>query len=230
MTTTPIPPAGQPAVVAGPARAVRARVRHPLGLPAGSVRAFIALLVLGLIWALVVLQEKQQVQAPPIFLYYLMFLIVGHFFASHGKSIAGPGSTEPSPLYLPRGSIRILLLLGFFGIFAWRYSVERDWSRLFDLKQPLESEPYLPFVLLAAFFLGIVIGRLAQLGRGSAPPPFWFQDIVAWISLLAVLGLVAMVLIHIVINPGLSKEQKIRVPQFEAALASIVSFYFGIRS
>ena len=55
-----------------PSQAVAPR-RHPLGLPAGSVRAILALMILGLIWTLVALQTTQDITTP-IYLYYLMFL------------------------------------------------------------------------------------------------------------------------------------------------------------
>jgi len=207
--------------------------RHPLGLPAGSVRALLALMILGLIWALVVLQQTQNIKPPPIYLYYLMFLALGHFFAAHGKSIAGKGSSEPSPLHLPRGVIRTLLLLGFVAVFAWRYYKLQDFDSFLKLQGPSDSEeqPFLPFVLVGAFFLGILATHVVRLGRDSsdATPP-WFQDVLAWISLLAMLGLAAEVIILVVINPTLEPERQLHMPNWQMALAAIISFYFGVRS
>jgi hypothetical protein len=212
----------------GPSQPVPVARRHPLGLPAGSVRAILSLIILGLIWALVIL----DVQDPPIYLYYLMFLALGHFFAAHGKTIAGAGSGEPSPLNLPRGVIRTVLLLGFVGVFAWRYYRDRDLNQLLDLRNPALDQPYLPFVLVGSFFLGIVVARLVRLGRGSAAtPPYWFQDILAWISLLAMIGLAAEVVMLVIINPSLPPDrQPISLPNWQMALAAIISFYFGVRS
>jgi len=160
-----------------------------------------------------------------------MFLILGHFFAAHGHSTARAGSHEPSPLNLPRGVVRVLLILGFVGVFAWRYYADRDWRSLTDLKQPVLDQPYLPFVLLAAFFLGIFLGRIVRfLQRGSGVAPYWFQDILAWLALLALLMLVAEVIILVVINPGLAEDRRIHAPTWEAWLAAVISFYFGVRS
>jgi hypothetical protein len=227
MSTAPTPASEQPIFGGTAAAPAPLPVRHPLGLPAGSVRAIVALLVLGLIWALTLLQEPV-----PIYLYYLMFLILGHFFAAHGHSIAGAGSTQPSPLHLPRGVVRTLLFLGFVGVFAWRYYVDRDLEKVLDLKQPdLGLQPYLAFVLVGTFFLGLFLGRLVRLTqRGSNVTPYWFQDILAWLSLIAVMGLVVEVLILLVINPGLAPEKRLQLPTWQTWLSAIISFYFGVRS
>ena len=58
--------------------------RQPLNLPAGSIRALLVLMVLGLIWALMLLPEERGVQIP-LYLFYLMFLLLGHFFAAHDR-------------------------------------------------------------------------------------------------------------------------------------------------
>src|ERR1700736_4109165 len=86
--------------------------RQPLGLPAGSVRAILTFIILALIWTLMLL-PKDKVKDIPLYLFYLMFLSLGSFFAAHGRSIAGPLTGTRSPLYLPRGSLRFLIILGF---------------------------------------------------------------------------------------------------------------------
>jgi hypothetical protein len=234
MSTPPSPAAGQPILVPNPVNTSGPlRVRHPLGLPAGSVRALLALMVLGLIWAILVLQDTQNINPPPIYLYYLMLLILGNFFAAHGHSIAGPGSVERSPLYLPRGVIRTILFLGFIGVFAWRYYKDQSWDKLWDLKQPeLGRVPYLAFLIVGTFLLGILLGHLIRWSqRGTNVAPYWFHDILAWLALLAVIGLVIEVLILVVINPGLPEDRQIRqLPALEVPLAAVISFYFGLRS
>ena len=73
--------------------------RHPLGLPAGSVRATLALIIVGLFWLLLVIQPDKPVQVP-LYLYFLMGLVL-HFFGSHGGTIAPAGgrafSLAPAP-------------------------------------------------------------------------------------------------------------------------------------
>jgi hypothetical protein len=201
--------------------------RHPLGLPAGSVRALLALMVFGIIWCLLLLPEKpdRDVRVPQ-YLVYLMFLILGHYFAARGHgATAGPG--ERHPLYLPRGSLRFIMLAGFAAAMGWGYYHNPNF---FDrLKPDIQEQPYLPFLLLAVFFLGIVVGRIGNaLLAGPEGLPPWFQDMLAWISLLAVMGLAAEIIVHLVINPTL--EHPLNLPHWEGYIASLVGFYFGVKS
>ena len=133
MTTPPFPTGNQPA---NPGLVIQpgARVpRQPLGLPAGSVRALLTFMILGLIWALLLLPEEKEVKIP-LYLYYLMFLILGHFFAAHGHSIAGPATGTTSPLYLPRGTLRTLVIVGFLGVLGYRYYLHRNIEDLLNVR------------------------------------------------------------------------------------------------
>ena len=135
---------------------------------------------------------------------------------------------------MPRGVIRTVLLLGFVGVFAWCDHKVQDFKSFvdrLDLSKPDLEQAYLPFVLVGAFFVGILVNRLVRIGRGSnATPPYWFQDILAWISLLAMAGLAAEVVMLVIINPTLQAEQQIRLPNWQMTLAAVISFYFGVRS
>jgi hypothetical protein len=207
--------------------------RQPLGLPAGSIRAILALTVLGLIWALMLLPESKEMTIP-LYLFCLMFLILGHFFAAHGYSIAGPTSGTASPLYLPRGSIRLIMILGFVGVLVVRYRRNPDWQELLGLLKLRESvidQPYLPIILVGAFFLGIFFAKVfGRILSGQYGPPPWFQDVQAWLALLATLGLIVQYVIELGINPGRAPENRIRLQEWEVPLASIICFYFGARS
>lgn len=216
-------PKGEPAHRGAPA----VPNRHPLGLPAGSVRALLAFLVLALIWTLMLLPRDPFVPIP-LYLYYLMFLILGHFYAAHGHSIAGPQTGTRSPLYLPRGTLRLLIILGFAAVLGWRQYTQRDWK---EIVPALPEQPWLPLVLLVAFFLGILVSRLigAMFSR-TGGTPYWYQDIQAWLALVAMLLLSAEVLIQAVINPTLAPERQLQLPQMQAVLTAIVGFYFGARS
>jgi hypothetical protein len=156
-----------------------------------------------------------------------MFLALGHFFAAHGHSIAGPTTGPSSPLHLPRGTLRTLIILGFLGVFGYRYYVYRTFDDLFKLQEPLLQQPYLPLVILGGFFLGILFNRAVLSLVGITP---WYQDILAWISLLATLGLGAEVAIQLIINPSLEPGQQLHPYEWHMVLAAITSFYFGVRS
>src|ERR1019366_541115 len=108
----------QPATVLTPAPR-----RHALGLPAGSVRAILALAVLGLLWAIAlthphgvtVSEADKHLPTILIALQILMVLILVHFFTAHGHTIGRHVSTA-SPLGLPGGSIRFILAIGYIGL------------------------------------------------------------------------------------------------------------------
>lgn len=208
--TTPTPPA--------------VPARHALGLPAGSVRALLTIMVLGIVWALMLLPEERAVPIP-LYLYYLMFLVLGHFFAAHGHSIGGASAAGRSPLYLPRGTLRLAIVAGFVGVVAYLTYLGRDLSKI----QPsLADQPFLPVVLLGTFFLGVLVKRMVQLTTGGEP--YWFQDIQAWVALLAMLGLGAEVIIQAIINPTLAEDKQLHLPEWQTILTGIVGFYFGARS
>jgi hypothetical protein len=183
-------------------------------------------MVLGIIWAMMILRLPI-----PLYLFYLMFLILGHYFAAHGHSIRGPNTGSTSPLHLPRGSIRLIIVLGFIGVLGYRYYANRDFDSLLTLEQPLLEQPYLPFILVGAFFLGIFMARVVggAIGR-RAGPPAWFQDFQAWIALLATVGLTGVIIVRFVINRSVSEEQQLTGPGLQTVLAAIISFYFGLRS
>lgn len=204
--------------------------RHALGLPAGSVRALLALSVLGLLWLLALQplpghgQPLGDLKLPTVFmdLQILMVLILAHFFAAHGHSIR-TNAAQRSPLGLPRGSVRFLLLAGYLGLAVFLYRTQPKFE------YPSSSAVILLLVLVSGFFLGHVLtGAVGALSHGVLP--YWFQDVQAWVALLAILCLGVLLIILLFINPSLSLGQEINSPLLEAILAALVGFYFGARS
>ncbi len=157
--------------------------RHALGLPAGSVRALLAVAVLGLLWLLALQpmygigEPLGEIKLPTVFmdLQILMVLILAHFFAAHGHSIRANAS-QRSPLGLPRGSIRFLLLAGYLGLAVFLYRTQPK----FDY--PSASAVILLLVLISGFFLGHVLTAAIRIFSGGVLP-YWFQDIQAWAAL-----------------------------------------------
>lgn len=204
--------------------------RHALGLPAGSVRALLALSVLGLLWLLALRpmpgngEKLGAVQLPTVFmdLQILMVLMLAHFFAAHGQTIRADAA-QRSPLGLPRGSVRLLLLAGYLGLAAYLYRTQPQFE------YPSSSALILLLVLISGFFFGHVLtGTVRLLSHGVLP--YWFQDVQAWIALLAILCMGILLVILMFINPSLSLGNEIKPPVLEAILAALVGFYFGARS
>lgn len=198
--------------------------RHALGLPAGSVRALLAFGVLALSWG-IVLGYRQDQPLPLVFVYLqvLMVLIIASFFAAHGKSIGHQVSTR-SPLGMPRGSIRFLLLGGYAGLAFFLYYNERD----FEI--PAKGQAGLVMlILLSGFFLGHIISRMMRTVGGGVEPA-WFQDLQAWLSLIALIVMAVVATVHLFINPAIEPSRQLDVPTLEAILSGVVGFYFGSRS
>jgi hypothetical protein len=204
--------------------------RHALGLPAGSIRAVLALSVLGLLWLLALRPLPGQegavgdIKLPTVFmdLQILMVLILAHFFAAHGHSIRA-GGVGPSPLGLPRGSVRFLLLAGYLGLAGFLYHTQPRFE------YPSTSALILFLVLLSAFFLGHLLTAAVR-GLSGGVLPYWFQDIEAWVALLAMLCMAIILIVVLFINPSLPQDIQIPMPTVEAILAGLVGFYFGARS
>jgi hypothetical protein len=205
-----------------PARPVRRR--HALGLPAGSIRALLTAVVFGSLAVLLVTGEQGRVPLLYNYLWYLLLLIVAHFFAAHGNSIRAHPD-DRSPLGLPRGFFRFVLIVGFAGLVGWLY------YSFHSFEPHIESSAANPLILLAGFFLGVCVARVVAWTSGDQGPPFWFQDLQAWVALIAVLALAVQVVVLVFINPSVSEDKRLLTEgHWEGAFAAIVGFYFGARS
>src|SRR5579859_6953824 len=86
-----------------PAPAPQGYQRHALGLPAGSVRAILALGILGLLWLFVYrYDDDHRLPLEFIYLQILMLLMLASYFTAHGKTV-GRQVSPRSPLGLPSG-------------------------------------------------------------------------------------------------------------------------------
>jgi hypothetical protein len=200
---------------------------HALGLPAGSIRALLALLIFGSVLGLLALRPTLEV---PDYLRDLLFIIMGHYFAVRHRT----GSAEepgPSPLFLPRGSVRFLLIAGCVGVGALLYSRGQ-------LTAPGQHPGVVTLWLVGGFLLGVALNYLAGLtfGRDRRAPRF-IEDTRALVSMAAALILVALVWnrLYVVVPPEQIDQAVAPVFHFgkfrlEHALSAVVGFYFGSRS
>lgn len=201
--------------------------RNPLGIPAGSVRALLILMVLAMVWVLMLMPPEKHVSVP-LYLYYLLFLTVGAYFSSRGKTPSQNG--EAHPLHLPRRSVRLLIIAGCVGVVAYAIHQNPDFLETTLLQPDEKPTLVLPLVLLGSFFVGIASAAIGErVLAGPAGLPAWWQDIQAWISLMAVLGLGAQVLLELVIFPSMDPAQRPNLPHLQLLLSGVIAFYFGAR-
>jgi hypothetical protein len=199
--------------------------RHALGWPQGSIRALLTIMIVGLICALMLIPQHGQPIPIPAYLLYLLFLVLGHYFAARGRERGQSDAWYHQPLWLPRGCIRLLLIASLAGTCIYRYSTDPVGfeHQIQASVESLQEVPLLPVVVLAGFFAGAVLRMII----GRQPPP-WFQDFEAWTALMAVLLMAVATLIDLVINPSLS--ERLSLPTWEGILSAVVAFYFGERS
>jgi hypothetical protein len=206
------------------------RLRHPLGLPAGSVRSVLTLLIVGMICALVLVAPPTGVKhlIPP-YLIYLMFLILGSFFAAHGATIDRANSEEPSALYLPRGLIRLLIIGILIATIVWTLiNRPEEWQIIFNNSvDEIKKQPYLGLFIIGGFVIGLSARLVFGGGNNQSPV---YQDVIAWFSLVAIVGLIIQIVIDFLIKPTLAPENQFDLPSWEGILAGIVAFYFAARS
>jgi hypothetical protein len=195
--------------------------RHPLGLPAGSVRALLCLVIVSFL----VIQTARGVRVDVVWSEALM-ITLAHYFTTRRfvplsrevrAKLEATGDIEPdeSPLYLPKHSVRILLIGAFVGLALYLDAH----GRLF------ESQSLSLLISVGAYLLGITArGFLAWWARNTGlAAPAWWIDLKAVTTLLIVLAAVGLQLAGVKAIHGVDAS---RLQDFSLGL---VLYYFGSR-
>ncbi len=183
------------------------KVRPPLGLPKGSVRALLTLLIV----AVVIVQLGRGREVELLWTETLM-IALAHYFTSRRfirlspeviRRLTDEGhiEEEPRPLYLPQYSIRLILVLAFIGLAVYLYRQDR----LFH------SQAISILGVVFAYLLGIV-ARMRSV-RG-------------WEDLKAVVVLVVLLATAV---PCLFDRGDLVPRQMRDITLGLVLFYFGSR-
>jgi hypothetical protein len=188
---------------------------HALGLPGGSVRALIALGMVGTVCGLLIRDPSQQLPEP---LENLLFVVLGHYFAARGQAPEDDPAGGPPPLWLPRGTVRVLLI---GGLVAAGVIVVRAGGAA-------APRGLLTLALAAAFLLGLVLTRITGWWRRRRGGPWRpFEDLRALVGLGAAGALVAHAFVGVLPGPEAVGVGRLGLEQ---GLAALVGFYFGSRS
>jgi hypothetical protein len=198
--------------------------RPPLGLPPGSIRGLLALQIAAIFWILLLApnEDLDRVKEIPLNLYFLLAMVLV-FFVAHGKSIARRAEPEPSPLWLPGGTLRFLILAGTIAVLVFvKVNHPERLDRLTPSPKSLEEWKFYLGALGIGFFLGY----------GTRILPFrhaWmFQAFQAWIAIIAMAILFLHLIFEVIIN--ISMPEPIQAVAWQTAVTGIVAFYFGSRS
>jgi hypothetical protein len=190
----------------------------PLGLPTGSIRAILTLIVVGVVTHAIVTEQQLDVLWTETLL-----IALAHYFTSRRfvalspdviKRLQAEGvlDRESNPLFLPRNSIRIILVAIFAGLAWWLYHE----GRLF------KSHELTVLLIVAAYVLGAMVrgvsGWLSS-KTGHRPSSRWGD-----MRALMVLGAVVFAALTEVL-PTLSDVP----PIVDRVGLSLLLFYFGSR-
>ncbi|MSR31586.1 MAG: hypothetical protein EXR99_08785 [Gemmataceae bacterium] len=192
--------------------------RPPLGLPQGSVRALLTLLILG-----VVIHEMVIGREVDILWNETLLISLAHYF-SRRRFINIPASEVPRlqkegilppetrPLYLPTGFIRALIILSFAALGVYLY---RE-GRLFEAK----VFPILGAV--TAYVVGMFFGWVAKwfMKPGSKALLIRWQDFQA--SIVLIVLVITAALFFVYGSAGVP-------PWLRNAALFLTLYYFGAR-
>jgi hypothetical protein len=195
--------------------------RPPLGLPPGSIRGLLALQITVIFWMFLLTSSERGVLIP-LNMYFLLSMVMV-FFVAHGKSIARRTEPTPSPLWLPGGTLRFLILAGTAAVFAWVVMKHPDrLDRLTPHPDQLQNWKY----YLGALGIGFILGYATRI------LPFrhsWmFQAFQAWTAIIAMAILFLHLIFEVIIN--FSLDIPLDAAAWQAVVTGIVAFYFGSRS
>ena len=192
--------------------------RPPLGLPTGSVRAVLTLLILAIVVHEVVLGRMVAVIWTETLVISLAYYFTYRRFVSLSRDVLirlereGAIPHEPNPLGLPKHTIRLLIVLSIGGLGAYLYREGRL----------LEPQVVTIFGTALCYLLGVFISGFTtwwSKGHKTLATHFW-EDIKAVVVLLTV---AATAVLFFASGPEM-------VPKWlETATVGLVLFYFGSR-
>jgi hypothetical protein len=192
--------------------------RPPLGLPTGSIRALLTLLILGIV------VHEVALGRPVAMIWNETLVIALAYYFTYRRFVSLPADAisrleadgtlprEQNPLFLPRLSIRFLILLVIGGLLGYLY---RE-GRLF------EPQVVAIFGTLLCYLLGVLIrgfGTWWMGGQKSSITHLW-EDVKAVSVVLAVASTACL---YFLTGPEM-------VPHWlETTTVGLVLFYFGSR-
>jgi hypothetical protein len=203
------------------------RTVHALGLPSGSIRALLAIVVFGTMWALLLIQPGTEI---PDYLRDLLFIIMGHYFAVRHRASEAP-EPGPAPLFLPRGSVRFLLVAGSIAVAVLLF-------RRGQLTALDQNRGVVTLLLVGGFLLGVAMNAAMSWwkDRGHRTPRL-VEDVRAILSLTSAGLLIFLVLNRVLLVVPPTQINQLIPPDIhlgrfgpEHLLAAVVGFYFGSRS
>lgn len=192
----------------------------PLGLPTGSVRALLTLIVVGVVIQAVVRSHSLDIIWTETLLISLAYYFTSRRFVALPALIVerlqneGVIERELHPLFLPRHSIRVLLFAAFTGLGVWLYQN----NRLLDPKV-LSLLLMVYSFMIGAAFRSIRSWVTVRISKGEQISSYW-GDLKA-LGILIVVGIAAVA--------ELLPERGPLPEGFDRIALAMMLFYFGSR-
>jgi len=190
--------------------------RHPLGWPAGSIRALLTLLVVGIVSV-----EIYRDHSLDVLWTETLMIVLAHYFTTRRFLQLTPSlmeqlqrqgeiDREVTPLNLPRHTIRIIVITAFVILTAVLVLEDRLW----------DTKALSIIVVVFAYLAGIGAKLLASWYWGDASSPVWWEDVKALCVILLMATLAAFYLLDII---------TLLPKTINHAAPILVLFYFGSR-
>jgi hypothetical protein len=197
-------------------------IPHTFGLPMGTVRGFLSVLICSFFWIFLLLPEPPPEQGP-------LKAPLGHFFLLTLVFLAF--ASQPAQELRTRAFLPWLMRLIFIGGSAavLIYVGLTDSARLTNRLTPNAAEITEWPVLLgclaggfgAALFVRFALGRTSEL----------FMTLRAWVGVLSILLLLSETIFQFVILPNMTNRPTVETMQvWEGILIAAVAAYFGARA
>jgi hypothetical protein len=186
------------------------------GLPSGSVRGFLSVLICSFFWIVLLLPADTQVKAPlaHFFLLTLVFM-----------SFASQPFLDMRAHLLPW--LMKLLFVGGSAV-ALGYAIYRDTHLAATRLTPAESDITQWPVLLGCFAGGFGISLFLRfvLGRHNK----FFMTLRAWVGVIAMLLLFVETILQFLVLPGITEKNQEALKAWEGIIVATVAAYFGSRA
>lgn len=192
-------------------------LHQPFGLPQGTVRGFLSVLICSFFWIVLLLPQETPTKIPLAHFFLLTLVFLAFASNPHMADLSLPVLPWLMRLVFVGGSVAVIAYMGY-----------RDPARLTDRLTPNVAEIDQWPALLATLSIGFGGGLFLRFVFG--PRNQTFQSFRAWIGVLAMFALVAETLIQFVIIPNMSRYDPNMLKYWEAALVALVAAYFGTRA
>jgi len=196
---------------------------HPYGLPMGTVRGFMSVLICSFFWIYLLLPDHldQKAMTAPLAHFFLLTLVFLSF------------ATNPLPHPTAKSAMlpwlmRVLFVGGSLAVVGYvaYANPDRLGTRLTPEAGEIGMWPVLLATLSGGFAAGLFMRFLLKRNANNM-----FQTLRAWVGVLAILLLVAETVFEFLIRPGIAGPLDPNAMKiWEGVIIAFVAAYFGTRA